>query len=438
MKRIALRLAEAGDQTEITLRGRVPAAMLPPGPHHGELVAMDLTLRGGRITGLSVPGQGPEPGALVDLGSGLILPGLVDCHTHLDKGQVAARSPNPDGRFASALNLAARDAERFADPADVAARAAFQLRAAHAHGTVALRSHVDAHPDRFDRRFDALLALRAAWADRMVLQLCPFAGQDAPPGWIAHLAARAAEGGGALSLFVQDGPGLDGFLDEAVGLAGHHGLDLDFHADETTDPASNATARITAAVRRAGFGGRVLVGHGVALALKPPEDLARTLDAMAEAGVALVALPQCNAHLMDRRAGRTPRLRGLAPVHEARAAGVRVALGSDNARDPFHAYGDLDMVELFRDALRFGQLDHPVGDWPAAIGPEPARIMGLDPLTGMIAPGAPADLILLSARSWSEFGARPASDRVVLRAGLPIDTTPPDWRDLDALAGMAT
>lgn len=434
MNRIAARQSRIGGSASYTLRGRVPGALLPDGGPG--LVALDVSVAAGRIVGVAPAGSGPDPEGLVDLDGGLILPGLVDCHTHIDKGQVAARSPNPDGGFLSALQLAAQDANRHPDPADMVHRAAFQLRAAYAHGTVAVRSHVDAHPARFDRRFDALLSLRAEWQDRIALQLCPFAGQDAPPGWIAHLAARTAEGGGALSLFVQDGPALDRFLDDAVALAGRHGLDLDFHADETTDPASCATLRIVDAVARTGFRGRVAVGHGVALAQCPPDALARLLDRMAASGIALISLPQCNAHLMDRSPGRMPRLRGLAPLHEARAAGVPVAIASDNARDPFHAYGDLDMLELFRDAMRFGQLDHPVGDWPAAISPVPARIMGLPPGTGLIAAGAPADLILLTARNWSEFGARPATDRIVLRAGHPIDTTPPDWRELDSLAAM--
>ncbi len=44
---------------------------------------------------------------------------------------------------------------------------------------------------------------------------------------------------------------------------------------------------------------------------------------------------------------RTPRWRGIPPLHELRAAGIPVALASDNTRDQFYAYGDLDMLEVF-------------------------------------------------------------------------------------------
>ncbi len=37
------------------------------------------------------------------------------------------------------------------------------------------------------------------------------------------------------------------------------------------------------------------------------------------------------------------------------------------------------------------------------------------------------------ARGWSELLSRPQADRVVLRAGRPIDRTLPDYRELDAL-----
>jgi cytosine deaminase len=63
--------------------------------------------------------------------------------------------------------------------------------------------------------------------------------------------------------------------------------------------------------------------------------------------------------------------------------------------------------------------------------------MGL-PDAGVIRVGGPADLLLFRARSDTELLSRPQSDRIVLRAGCQIDTTPPDYRELDqALAGSA-
>ena len=101
------------------------------------------------------------------------------------------------------------------------------------------------------------------------------------------------------------------------------------------------------------------------------------LKACADAGVAIVVLPMCNMYLQDREPGRTPRWRGVTLVHEMQLGGVSVSLASDNTRDPFYAYGDLDMVEVMREATRILHLDHPYGDWPLAVGVRPAAAMGL-------------------------------------------------------------
>ena len=86
------------------------------------------------------------------------------------------------------------------------------------------------------------------------------------------------------------------------------------------------------------------------LAWQPPAELAKTLDLAAMARVTLVSLPLVNEWTQDRTAAspaRTPRWRGVTALHEAAAAGVRVALASDNTRDQFYQYGDLDMLEVF-------------------------------------------------------------------------------------------
>ena len=49
----------------------------------------------------------------------------------------------------------------------------------------------------------------------------------------------------------------------------------------------------------------------------------------------------------DLEGKRTPRWRGVTLAHEIRAAAVPFAIASDNTRDQFYAYGDLDMLEVF-------------------------------------------------------------------------------------------
>jgi cytosine deaminase len=225
--------------------------------------------------------------------------------------------------------------------------------------------------------------------------------------------------------------GLAARLEKFFALAAERGLDIDLHVDEDNAPASATLALIARTAIDTGFKGRVQVGHCCSLALQPDCSIRQTIALVAEAGLAVVSLPMCNMYLQDRVPGRTPRWRGVTLLHELAAAGVMVSVASDNCRDPFYAYGDHDMLEVFREAVRIAQLDHPMGRWPDSIAATPAAVMRLD--AGRIAVGAAADLVLLRGRDWSEALSRSQHDRVVLRAGRAIDTTLPDYRELDAL-----
>ena len=160
-----------------------------------------------------------------------------------------------------------------------------------------------------------------------------------------------------------------------------------------------------------------------------------TIDLVAKAGLNVVSLPMCNLYLQDRHTGRTPRNRGLTLVHEMVDRGIRVSFASDNTRDPFYAYGDMDMVEVMREATRLGHLDHSRTDWPSAFLCNPTDACGFP--TQDMEPGHPADLIVFNARNWTELYSRPQSDRIVLRNGQPIDTTLPEYADLDHLMETA-
>ena len=91
------------------------------------------------------------------------------------------------------------------------------------------------------------------------------------------------------------------------------------------------------------------------------------------------------------------------------------------------------MLDTYTQAVKIAHLDHPLSDWIRAATSTPAAIMGLD--AGVLKQGAPADLLVLKARSYSEMLAREQFDRTVIRGGRAIDTTLPDYRLLDDLVG---
>jgi cytosine/creatinine deaminase len=426
----------ATDGLRIT-NARVPLCLLEDElADAGEgLALVDIDIANGAIAGIAAAGTGtkPEDVGVIDQDGGQVWPGLVDLHTHLDKGHIWPRAENPDGTFAAALVAARADRTARWSTEDVRARFEFGLRCAFAHGTIAIRTHLDSLPPQEQIAWPLFRELRAAWAGRIDLQAVSLVTPDEirdPFG--EALADLVAESGDILGCVTWMVPDLDAVLDRTFALAAERGLDLDFHVDESLDPGARSLSRIARAALRHRFEGKVLCGHCCSLSMHAPNEVEATLELVGEAGIAVVGLPMCNLYLQDRAPGRTPRQRGVTLLQEMAARGIPVALASDNCRDPFFACGDHDVLEVFREAVRIAHLDRPVGAWPRAVTRTPAQIMGL-PERGRIALGAPADLVLFHARGWSELLSRPQADRIVLRAGLRIDTALPDYRELDRL-----
>ena len=381
----------------------VPAALIG---QDGDLVPFSLSVEGARFGTADLPA--------IDMKGAMILPAFTDMHTHLDKGHIWGRAPNPDGTFMGALNTVAEDRGTRWKADDVRARMTFSLKCAYAHGTRAIRTHLDSIPPQDDISWPVFDEVRAEWADRIALQgACLVAIDHVNDGTYAHTADLVKRYGGILGAVTYPVPDLDARLDIVFRLAAERGLPVDFHTDETTDPTSATLRAIAEAKLRAGLDGPVVVGHCCSLAYQDAAEVDRTLDLVAQADLQVVSLPMCNMYLQDRGSARTPRLRGVTLVHEMAARGINVSFASDNTRDPFYAYGDMDMVEVMREATRIAHLDHVAEPWVRAFNLNPSTATGFD--TPGLAPGAPADFCLFNARSWTEFFARPQSDRVVVR-----------------------
>jgi len=411
----------------------VPSAMM--GRHGGGLERIDMGIADGRIAAISPHTDGPGR----DLDGGLVLPALVDIHTHLDKGHIWPRRPNPEGTWDGALNAVMADSTRRWSAADVRRRMEFSLRAAFAHGTAAIRTHLDSVPPQHDISWDLFAEVRDEWRGRIELQAVSLVHADCilDTAQFDAVSAKVKEVGGLLGAATAAEPNARDAMFALVDKAGQLGLDIDVHVDETTNPAAHSLEHLADAVIETGFTGRVLAGHCCVLTVQDEATQNRTIEKVARAGIAIVSLPMCNLYLMDRApAGHaTPIRRGVTLLHEFRAAGVPVAIASDNTRDPFYAYGDLDAVEVLREGARIIHFDHPQDEawtWARTIAGDAAKIADFN-CTAEIVVGAPADLILFRARNWTELLARPQSDRVVMRNGLSIDTTLPDYRELDDL-----
>ncbi len=389
-----------------------------------------MLIDAGRIQAVAAPGSAWGDLPVIDRARRQVWPGLVDLHVHLDKGHIMQRCPNPSADFQGALAAVLPDRATWT-AADIRRRMDFALRCAYAHGTVAMRTHLDTAQDDPERSWRALAPVREAWAGRIAVEpsaLLPISHYgDADYG--RRIADMVARHGGVLGAVVYPDPASGALLDRVFALAAERGLAVDLHVDETLDPSVAEVDSVLDAIERTGFTGPVTLGHLCSLSSRSPSRARRSMARIADLGVAVVSLPLCNLFLQDRAPGRSPRLRGLAPILELADHGAAVAIASDNTRDTFHAYGDLDLIEVFQAAVRLGHLDRPVTPWPAAVTRTPAAAMGV--AAGRVAVGAAADLILFSARRFDELLARPQSDRRVIRRGREIGATVPDFAELD-------
>lgn len=389
------------------------------------LGTVDVTVVDGSFAAEAIAGMPSH-----DLRGRLVLPGFVDMHVHLDKAHTGHRTGLPESGLGDAVRLSVADAGKRTE-ADLRRRMEFSLRCAYAHGTVALRTHLDS-PEPADesaawRVFDAL---KERWSGRIALQgsgLMAIERVDMPD--FRQRCLQLARRGAVPGAFVAEGTATRERLERFLTIADSVGTDVDFHVDETLNAGSIGLRRIAEAVLRTAYRGKVTVGHCCSLAAQTPANVNETLDMVAAARLNVVSLPLTNMFLMDRTPNRTPRYRGVTLVHEMKGRGIPVSFASDNIRDPFFAYGDFDMLEVMRSAVRAAHLDAGLDEWIRSANDMPARALGMEG-HGRIAAGGTADLIVFRARNWTELFSRPHSDRLVVRSGKAIDGRSPDFEDL--------
>jgi cytosine deaminase len=394
---------------------------------------IDIVIDAGCIVAIA-PAGAASADEVVDLARGIVMSATVDGHAHLDKAHLADAQSFPEDDLLAAIT-AMEEGKRRWTAASLRARANIALASAYAHGVRAIRTHVDWRRSTPDFVWPVMCDLRREWRDKIELQLAPLIPIDETEdeALFQRALAVAPEGGGVIGFFVYRQELLDERLANVMRRAGESGLDLDFHVDEGLDPALRGVPAVIAALAATRFAGRVVLGHCIALSLNKINNNIINKIMESNCNITIISLPLTSLHLQDRAAGHAPRRRGLAPIRELAASGLRIAIGTDNVRDGFFPYGDHDPIAALGIGALAAQLPDPALEWAHAITTTPARAMGFA-WDGVLAPGAPADLLVFEARTSSELFARGGLPRQVIRGGRFVTADLPSLRRLDNFA----
>lgn len=370
---------------------------------------VDLRLADGRIAAILPVGQGGEgrDGERIDLAGALLLPGLVDGHIHLDKTLLGLPFiPHIPGDSV-AERIAAEKRLRRTLAMPVEARARRLVERASGFGTTWMRSHVDIDTEVGLAGLHALLDLREQVRAIMDVQLVAFpqSGIMADPG-TADLLDNAIRDGADL-VGGLDPAGIDGdvtgHLNTVFAIAERRGAGIDIHLHDPGPLGCFELRQIAERTAALGLGGRVAVSHAYALGGVDEAEFARTAEALAKAGIAI----------MTNGAGPVT----MPPVKRLVAAGVTVFSGSDNIRDAWSPYGNGDMLER---AMLVGYRNGLAADADLALALDlatgaAAKVLGIKDYG--IAVGAPADLVAVPAASVPEAVVEHPSRKLVIKGG---------------------
>jgi cytosine deaminase len=284
----------------------------------------DIAITGDRIVAVDPVARPAHE--TIELGGRLVTPGLVESHIHLDKALLTDRVSTTAGTLEEAIRLTGQ-AKRTFTAEDITARARQVLDMAVRAGTTAMRSHVEVDPIVGLTGMEAMLALREEYAPALDLQLCAFAqeGIVKAPG-TEKLLRRALQMGADLvgGCPYNDTDGVE-HIRVVFALATAFGVDADFHVDFADEPQHLHVREVAEQTVRAGWQGRVVVGHLSELAAVPhfrqDEIIADIVDLGAGRVGPLAVRDAAQRHLGDER--RENRQTGALPPFENAERQVR-------------------------------------------------------------------------------------------------------------------
>jgi cytosine deaminase len=388
------------------LRGS--AQVVDIGIDEGKIVAVDAKLSG-------------DPAVELDAAGGLVVPGFVDGHMHLDKCMLGdVMRPNKSQTLVEAIEIT-NEHKRHYTVEEIIGRASGVLETAISNGTVAMRGFADVGTVGGLVPVEALLELKQRFADRISLQVCAFPqeGLTRDPGAedLMREAMRLGADvvGGIPWLEVTD-EYVRAHVDFCYELAAEHERDVHFLADDTDDSTSRSLEYLAIRSAEVGYQGRVIASHCGSLAAYDDTHARRVIDLVLAGGVSISS----NTHVSLVLGGRSDRgliRRGTTRTKELIEAGVNVLASQDDVNDPYYPFGRSDQLEVAQYAAHAAHMTYSdelerIFDLITVNAAKALRLEGYG-----TAVGDRADLVVLGVPSVREALRLLPPRKYVLRAG---------------------
>ena len=301
-------------------------------PMGGE--ASDILIRDGRIAaiGLGLAGEGI---ATEDAGGRIVIPGLVDAHTHLDKSLLGypwyVNEVGP--RLVDKIDNERKVKRDYGLDAHV--QSMRQSLQSVGYGTTLIRTHVDIDTDQGLVALEGVMETRRQLAGVVEIEIVAFpqSGLMRRPGTVELLDQAMAMGADLVGGLDPCGMDRDpkAHLDTIFALAEKYGKGIDIHLHEGGELGAFSMEMIFERIRAFGMQGKVAVSHAFCLGMPDWNVSQALIDTCAELDVPILTT--------------APPSREVPSLKRLRVAGVRFGAGVDGFRDTWGPYGNGDMLE---------------------------------------------------------------------------------------------
>lgn len=383
--------------------------------------ATDILIEKGRIARRGSGLDAPAGVAVEDGGNAIVLPGLVEAHTHLDKSLWGL--PWYKNEVGPKL-LDKIDNERLnkrrldIDPYRQSARQTVQ---SSRMGSTHIRSHVDIDTDHGMWGVEGVMQMRDEYRDIIDVEIVAFpqSGLLRRPGTLELMDEAMKLGaevvGGLDPCTIDRDP--KGHLDAIFELCQRHGKPLDIHLHEPGEVGAFSMDMIIERTRALGMQGKVTISHAFCLGAPDPALIDPLIAQLAELDIAIMTT--------------APASRPAPPVKKLIEAGIRVCSGSDGIRDTWGPYGNADMLEraMFVGLRNNFRRDDELKIALDVCTVEGAKVMELEGYG--LEQGCKADLVLLPGETLAEAVVTRSPKRrvvkngkIVARDGVSVRTAP--------------